>query len=90
MTTITKTTASAVSRFLKAKSFDTYDRYTEVGYSVHLDGNDIRVANHGYLPGTAALELAANGYVIEALQMSEGAFSGRHMETFVVVGKVAA
>lgn len=90
MNTMTTTTASAVSRFLASKGFDKYDRWNEFGYSVFRDGNTIRVANHGFATGTAAVELAAAGYVVEALQRSESAFTGRHMETFVVAGKVAA
>lgn len=90
MNTMTTTTASAVSRFLASKGFEKYDRWDEIGYAVFLDGDSIRVVNHTYSAGTAAAELAANGYVVEYLQTSEGAFSGRHMESFVVAGKVAA
>ena len=87
---MTTTTASAVSRFLKSIGFEKYDRWDEIGYAVFLDGNTIRVVNHTYSAGTAAAELAANGYVIEHLRTSEGAFTGHHMESFIVSGRVAA
>ena len=87
MTTITKTTAQAVSRFLAAKGFDKYDRWTEIGFSVMLDGETIRVVNHGYRNLTAALELAAAGYVVADYKVSEAFYTGRLMESFTIAGK---
>ena len=90
MSTITKTSAQAVSRKLSSMGFDKYDRWFEVGFAVIKDGDAITVVNHGYLPGTAALELAAAGFAIAYHRTSEGAYTGKHMESFVVEGKVSA
>jgi len=87
MNTITKTSAAAVSRFLGSKGFDKYDRWSEIGFSVMIDGETIRVSNHGYQQLTAAVELAAAGYVVADYRISEAYYTGRLMETFTIAGK---
>jgi hypothetical protein len=88
MTTIAKTTAQAVGRKLRSLNFEPYDYATGIGCSVWQDGNRITVANHGYLPGTAAIELKEAGYIIENLYIGG---TGKHfMETFTVAGRVDA
>jgi hypothetical protein len=90
MNTISKTTASAVSRKLSSLGFDKYDDWSEAGFTVCQDGELITVSNRGYLKGTAALELANAGYVLENLQFTEGAYTGHFREFFVVAGRVEA
>jgi hypothetical protein len=90
MTTITKTTASAISRKLTSLGFDKYDGWAEYGFTVFLDGGVVTVSNRGSLEGTAALELSAAGYIIENLSRSEGAYTGVHKEIFTVAGRVEA
>ena len=89
MTTIAKTTASAVGRKLRSLNFEPYDYATGIGCVVWKDGNRITVVNHTYSIGTAADELEKAGYIIENLYHS-GDFAGRHMETFTVAGRVDA
>ena len=89
-TTLTSTTAAGVSRKLSNIGFDRYNRETGLGVSVHNDLGSIQVANHGYLPGTAAEELKAAGYKIDGLIRSECLVTGRHMELFNVVGRAEA
>ena len=87
--TITKTTASAVSRKLRSLNFEPYNYSTMVGCSVWQDGNRLTVVNHTYSMGTAAIELQQAGYIIENLYHSTD-FAGRWMETFTVAGRVGA
>ena len=89
MTTITTTTAQAVSRKLRELNFEPYDHATGIGCSTWKDGNRITVANHTYSIGTAAIELQQAGYIIENLYHS-GEFGGRCMETFTVAGRMGA
>ena len=89
MNTITKTTASAVSRKLRSLNFEPYNYSTMVGCSVWQDGNRLTVVNHTYGMGTAAMELEKAGYIIENLYHS-GEFAGHRMETFTVAGRVGA
>lgn len=90
MNTILKTTAAAVSRKLASLGFEKKDGWVEVGYSVMNDNGSVIVANWTYSPSTAAAELAAAGYVIENVKVSEMTWSGRHHELFTVVGRVKA
>jgi len=88
MNTITKTSAQAVSRKLRKLNFEPYDYASGIGCSVWQDGERITVANHGYLLGTASMELKEAGYIIENLYL--GGSDGRFMETFTVAGRVEA
>lgn len=90
MNTIAKTTATAISRKLSSLGFEKKGFYDEVGYSVMNDNGSIIVANWTYSESTAAAELAAAGYVIENVKVSEMAWSGRHHELFTVAGRVGA
>jgi hypothetical protein len=90
MNTIAKTTAAAVSRKLASLGFDKKDGWTDFGYSVMNDGGQIIVSNWTFSPSTAATELAAAGYVIENVKVSEMTWSGRHHQLFTVSGRVEA
>ena len=91
MTTITKTTASAVSRKLRSLSFEPYNYSTMVGCSIWSENGVVYVTNHTYREGTAALELAEAGYIIQNLRQDNAIqFSGRYMEYFIVKGRVEA
>jgi len=93
MTTITKTTASAVSRKLSSLGFDKYDTLTQMGFSVLYGGDGIHVVNHTNedYEGTAAQELEAAGYVIANRFINDWSrFLGRKQEVFNVVGRVEA
>lgn len=93
MTTMTKTTTSAVSRKLSELGFIRYDSEDQIGFSVLTGYDGIRVINHvyGHATGTAAPELEALGYVIEDLEhLDWTAFLDRRVETFYVRGRVGA
>jgi hypothetical protein len=93
MTTITKTTAQAVSRKLSSLGFDKYDSLTQMGFSVLYGCDGIHVVNHTYkdYEGTAAQELEAAGYVIENRFVNDWSrFLDRKVEVFNVSGRVEA
>lgn len=90
MSTITKTTPQAISRKLSSMGFDKYDRWTETGFSVLYDGRNAMVSYWSCAPGTAAIELAAAGYVITNLRTSKREYAERYVEMFTIEGKVSA
>lgn len=93
MTTITKTSASAITRKLSELGFVKYDRDDTVGFDVMQTGAGLHVVNHvyGHATGTAAQELEAQGYIIEGHQHLDWTmFLNRRCETFYVVGRVGA
>jgi hypothetical protein len=89
MTTITKTTAQAVSRKLSTLNFDRYEKLTRMGWSVGYGGDGIFVSNytHPEHEGTAAAELAAAGYIIENRYVNKWRHEDRVIEVFIVKGK---
>lgn len=92
MTTIAKTSANAVSRKLSSLGFDKKDGWSELGFSVINDGQKIVVVNwtNADYPSTAATELAAAGYIIENVRVSEVTWSKRQQEFFTVAGRAGA
>ncbi len=91
MNTVTKTTASAITRKLTELGFQKYD--LQYGFDVMTTDNGIHVVNHtnSDYKGTAALELELQGYVIEAHQYLDWSmFLGKNVEVFFVVGRVGA
>jgi hypothetical protein len=93
MTTMTKTTTSAVSRKLSELGFIRYSSEDTIGFNVMSGYDGIRVVNHvyGHATGTAGQELEALGYVIEDHQhLDWTAFLDRRVETFYVKGRVGA
>lgn len=90
MTTITKTSAAAITRKLNALGFEAFDKWEDVGYKVSQMANVILVQNWTYGPSTAAAELGAAGYVIGNVETHTGAYTGRRLEMFLVEGKVGA
>jgi hypothetical protein len=93
MTTITKTSASAITRKLSELGFQKYEYPSQLGFDVMDTSNGIHVVNHtvsGY-KGTAALELELQGYVIEGHQYLDWSqFLGKSVETFYVRGRIGA
>lgn len=88
--TITSTTTAGVSRKLSNLGFERYRSTIGLGFLVHKDLGSILVANHTTRPGTAAMELEDAGYIIEKQGTSECLVTGRHIEIFSVIGRVAA
>jgi hypothetical protein len=96
MNTITKTTASAVSRKLSSLGFE---KKTEnaVGFLVSVDdalkgwGTDIIVSSYSYHEGffaSSALEVA--GYVVDRKFTCADHFTNLYLEVFTVIGRVGA
>jgi hypothetical protein len=89
MTTMTKTTAQAVSRKLTALNFDKYEKSTRMGLSVLYSADGIFVSNytHPDHEGTAAAELEAAGYIIKDRYVNKWRHEDRAIEVFLVIGK---
>jgi len=88
--TIKKASASAVARRLYNLGFTKYNYTTQIGVDLVSNDYSIHVAIHTYSEDNAAKELEAAGYIIENRYHSKGIFSQRWIESFDVVGKVAA
>ena len=97
MTTITKTTAQAVSRKLSSLNFDRKYSSTEYGFSVYLTEpnsyfEELCVTNlsvdNGYR-STIAEELKDAGYAIEVV-VDNAKHNGKILTSLVVLGKVGA
>ena len=96
MNTITKTTASAVSRKLSSLGFE---KKTEnaVGFLVSVDdalkgwGTDIIVSSYSYHEGFfASSALEVEGYVVDRKFTCADHFTNLYLEVFTVIGRVEA
>lgn len=93
MTTIAKTSGSAVARKLNALGFDKYNSNFQIGFQVFQDMDGITVVNHtnSDYEGTAAHELEAAGYLIANRAVRDWSqFLSRKVEVFHVIGRVEA
>ncbi len=90
MTTIAKTTASAVGRKLRSLNFEPYDYDTQIGCSVWQNGSAVEIANWGYAPGTASQELKKAGYIVLSVERGNYLHDGKHFEMVTVIGRVDA
>jgi hypothetical protein len=92
MTTITKTTAAAVSRKLTALNFDKYESVTRMGFSVLYSADGIFISNytHPDHEGTAAAELEEAGYIIKDRYINKWRHEDRAIEVFIVSGRAEA
>lgn len=93
MTTITKTTAAAVSRKLSNLNFQKADD-AGIGFAVFNTpdgyGFEIVVIHTGYAPSNASKELVEAGYVVRLAWTSFDEVTRRYRECFEIAGRVGA
>jgi hypothetical protein len=90
MSTIAKTTASAVGRKLRSLNFEPYDYATGIGCSVWQSGSSVEIANWGFAPGTASQELRNAGFIVLSVDRGNYEHDGKHFEMVTVIGRADA